>query len=187
MCVCVCMCVQACLCMCVRVSGWMCALLSVVCVFLCIQLFINVHTYKEGDKVFFAFRLGLFLQLFDIFFLLEYRVNKIICRSIAFTLTLPIIHYPNMALVNIASQKQNCRQKADVSPLTVLCKTRKSWRNLQKNCVIYIYIYIYIYGRMKVNLTVCKCTNMKKQGIQRLILFIVELFANVTFFFFFLH
>ena len=35
-----------------------------------------------------------------------------------------------------------------------------------------IYIYIYIYK--------CKCINMKKkQGIKRMILFIVELFANV--------
>ena len=38
---------------------------------------------------------------------------------------------------------------------------------------IYIYIYIYIYvcisGKMEVNLAVCKCTNMKKNGIQRLI------------------
>ena len=57
---------------------------------------------------------------------------------------------------------------------------------------IYIYIYIYLYidvrkylyifGKMEVNLMICKCTNMKKQGILRMILFLVELFAYVKYF-----
>ena len=33
---------------------------------------------------------------------------------------------------------------------------------------------------------VCKCTNMKKQGFPRIILFIVELFANVKHFGFYI-
>ena len=32
---------------------------------------------------------------------------------------------------------------------------------------------------MEINRTVCKYTNMRKEGIQRVILFIDELFANV--------
>ena len=33
--------------------------------------------------------------------------------------------------------------------------------------------------KIEVNPTVCKCRNIKKQGIQGMILFIVELFVNV--------
>ena len=40
-------------------------------------------------------------------------------------------------------------------------------------------IQLYIYGKGEVNLTVCKCTKMEKQGIQRMILFIVKIFVHV--------
>ena len=36
---------------------------------------------------------------------------------------------------------------------------------------------------MEVNPTICKCTNIKKQSMQRMILFIVGLFADVEFWF----
>ena len=39
---------------------------------------------------------------------------------------------------------------------------------------------------MEVNLTACKYRDMKKQGFQRMILFIVELFANVNCFSFYI-
>ena len=39
---------------------------------------------------------------------------------------------------------------------------------------IYIYIYIYIYiGKLEINLIVWKYTNTKKQGVEKMILFIV--------------
>ena len=41
-----------------------------------------------------------------------------------------------------------------------------------------IYIYIYIYVCVCVRVCVCDCTNMKKQDIQRALLFILELFAH---------
>ena len=37
---------------------------------------------------------------------------------------------------------------------------------------------IYISGKIEINLTVCKYANIKKQGRQRMILIVVELFAN---------
>ena len=39
---------------------------------------------------------------------------------------------------------------------------------------------------MEINLTACKYTNMNKKSIQRMILSIVELFANVTYRFFYI-
>ena len=40
-------------------------------------------------------------------------------------------------------------------------------------------MYIYIYGETEINPVACECTNIKKQIIQKMILFIVELFLDI--------
>ena len=45
--------------------------------------------------------------------------------------------------------------------------------------ICYIYIYIYIYVCVCVCVCVNECTNMKKQGIQTMVLTTVVLFANI--------